>query len=296
VIKRVRFATRSKDLSFGAFSAAWPDAVALAARAPAGIRPSRAVVCISLPEPTGPGPRHDGIGIEWFADVGHLDRFQEWLASPDGRVLLGQADAIVDRGASPVVVAREHVLRGADWLERRWLGGAALKHMAMARRAPSLTPAEFSRRWRNHAGQAHARGAARAIVIPDAVRGRAYVQNHPSPREGGEWAYDALNEVYFDDMAGLLGRIEWFRQNPPQDDDLFGRSWFIAAREEIVACPKELWSYGPLRPTQRVRTSSMSGTGVHTCPSSSRCRDSSAPDVTRPTMPAGQRRRRRIPT
>jgi hypothetical protein len=237
MIKRLRFATRKQGLSFAAFSAAWPPAVAHAAQAPPAARPSRLAVCTTLPDLTGPGPRHDGIGIEWFTDVAHLRRFQEWLGGPGGRALNEQVDAAVDRDASPVVVAEEAVLRGADWLERRWrCGGEKLKHMAIALRAGELTPGEFSARWRSRSGQVRRQGEAQATVIPDGVRGHAYVQNHPCPRAAGDWAYDALNEVYFDDAESLRARIEWFRANLPDqiEEDLVRQSWFLAAREEVL--------------------------------------------------------------
>jgi hypothetical protein len=234
LIKRIRFATRSMDLPSGKFSAAWRDAVAVAAQAPPGVRPSRVAVCLALPDLNDHDPKHDGIGIEWFADAGHLQRFRAWLDTPDGHLLLHQADRVVDHDSSPVIVAHEAVLRGADWLERRWRdGGEKLKHMAIALRASGLTQAEFSARWRSHAGQI--RQGAQATVIPAGARGHAYVQNHPSPRAAGEWAYDAVNEVYFDDPGSLRTRIEWFRANLPGQDDLVRRSWFIAAREEVLA-------------------------------------------------------------
>jgi hypothetical protein len=238
VIKRIRFATRRTDVSAEAFSAAWPGAVAAAAQAPPDVRPARVAVCITLAGLTGPDPRHDGIGIEWFADPGHLDRFRGWLETADGRLPRHQADKIIDRDASPVIVTDESVLRGADWLEQRWRrGGEKLKHMAIALRATALTPAEFSERWKGRAGQIRRPGAAEVTVIPDAARGHAYVQNHPRPRATGEWAYDALNEVYFDDAESLRTRIEWFRENlsDQAEEDLVQQSWFIAARETVLA-------------------------------------------------------------
>lgn len=62
------------------------------------------------------------------------------------------------------------------------------------------------------------------------------MQNHPLPRKTGQWAYDAVNEVYFDDVGSLCRRIEWFRENLADavQDGLFRRSWFIAAREEVL--------------------------------------------------------------
>ncbi len=87
MIKRVRFATRKAEVSAEALSAAYPDSLAGAAHAPPGVRPSRVAVCITMPDLTGPDPRHDGIGIEWFADADHLQRFQGWLDTPPGRAL-----------------------------------------------------------------------------------------------------------------------------------------------------------------------------------------------------------------
>ncbi|RAY12647.1 hypothetical protein DPM19_23930 [Actinomadura craniellae] len=235
MIKRIRFATRRGDVPPGTFPRVWTSVVAAAADAPPGVRPARVAVCTNLREFTGPAPRHDGIGVEWFTDAGHLHRFAEWLDTPPGRALTLRAGGVLDRARSPVVVADESVLRGADWLGRRWRdGGDRLKHMALARRADGLTPAEFSARWRGHAGRV---GAAGAVAIPEHARGCAYVQNHPHPRSGGEWAYDAVNEVYFDDGADLRARIEWFRENLPEPggDGLFGRSWFLAVRERIVS-------------------------------------------------------------
>jgi hypothetical protein len=62
------------------------------------------------------------------------------------------------------------------------------------------------------------------------------VQNHPLPTTGADWAYDAVNEVYFDDLAGLRTRIAWFAQHfdGVGEDDLVGESWFVAVREEAL--------------------------------------------------------------
>jgi hypothetical protein len=136
------------------------------------------------------------------------------------------------------VVVDEVVLRGADWLAERWLdGGPRYKHLALARRADGLSALEFSRRWREHAGQVGgASSSAPPTPIPEDVRGQAYVQNHPVPRPNGDWTYDAVNEVYFDDLDRLLGRIRWFRDNRvgAQPAELFGASWFLAVRETVL--------------------------------------------------------------
>jgi hypothetical protein len=226
VIKRIRFVARSAEVTPAAFAAAWPAAVAAmvasTADAPPAVRPLRVTASVALPELSDPGGRPDGICAQWFADDDHLSRFMRWSADDD----------------STWLVAQECVLRGADWLRGRWRdGGEKLTHVAVAVRAAGLSPAEFSRRWRDHAGQVRPAGAPRATVIPPPARGRAYVQNHPVPPLSGEWAYDAVSEVWFDDVASLRTRIEWFAGNAPDraDGELFGRSWFIAAREVVLA-------------------------------------------------------------
>jgi hypothetical protein len=185
-------------------------------------------MCTVLPDVT-PDPRHDGIGLEWFADREHLARYESWLSASGGGGRLGQA---IDPERSPVVVADEHVMRGGEWLAGRWRqGGVRLKHMAMARRAAGLTLAEFFDLWRSRAGRV---GTA---VIPDEARGLAYVQNWPQ-EDAGNWAYDALNEVYFNenDLAGLQTRIAYFQRvlGDRTEDDLVSENWFVAAREEVL--------------------------------------------------------------
>jgi hypothetical protein len=234
VIKRIRFATSRHGLAPGAFAEAWRQAVGAAADAPDGARPSRIAACTALPDIIA-GPKHDGIGLEWFSDVGHLARYEEWLGAAAARPLARQLEEAVELDASPVVIADELVLRGADWLTQRWQEvGEKLKHMAIARRAAGLTPEEFSDRWKGRAGTIQRPGE--AVVIPDEARGKAYVQNHPRPGAAGGWAYDALNEVYFDDIGSLRARIDFFRENMTgqAEADLVSDAWFVAAREEVL--------------------------------------------------------------
>jgi len=225
VIKRVRFATRSGAGDFGS----WPAAVAAARAAPPEVRPVRVVSCTVLPDIT-PDQIHDGIGIEWFVDVAHLARFESWLASPEGSGLDDRLGEVLDLEASPLLLAEEHVIRGADWLEERWRqGGPRLKHMAIARRAAGLTPTEFSELWKTRAGKVG------SVTIPDEARGRAYVQNHQLVPPAGPWAYDAFNEVYFesDDVDGVRARIDFFADTMKahSEDDLVSESWFVVGRE-----------------------------------------------------------------
>jgi len=207
----------------------WRTAAGTALAAPPGARPVRVASCTVLPDLTPDAP-HDGIALEWFTDDDHLRRFESWMDSPAGRRTGAQLGRAVEPTSLRVVVAREHVMRGAEWLRERWRDrGRKLKHMAIARRAAGLTPAEFVDRWRSRAGRVG------SVPIPPPARGQAYLQNHPLAGIGGEWPYDAVNEVYFDDLDGLRGRIAWFAENlAGQEDDLVGESWFVAVTEEVL--------------------------------------------------------------
>lgn len=120
------------------------------------------------------------------------------------------------------IAVEEHALRGADWLaENRDRG--AYRHLALARRAPGLTRAEFRRRWREHGGTVGT--SAGTVSVPAAAQGAAYVQNHPT---GDDPAYDAINEVFFTDLDALRQRVEWFAANPPLPGELFGPTTFLA--------------------------------------------------------------------
>jgi hypothetical protein len=228
MIKRILFASRRNEVTAAAFPLEWCQAVSIARDAPDNVRPRRVVACTVLAEIT-PEPRHDGIGLEWFADSDHLNRYEEWRWASRADVL----SQIVDLTRSPVIVADEHVMRGGDWLTQRWRdGGPKFKHMAIARRARGLTLPQFFELWRSRAGRVG------AVVIPDRARGQAYIQNWPQEtQEGGPaWAYDALNEVYFDDMDALQARIAYFQHTLGHgaEDDLVSENWFVAAREEVL--------------------------------------------------------------
>jgi len=165
---------------------------------------------ITFGRPPGPAPAEplrvvvcepleggEAVTFEWFADDARL---------PDGDT-----------------VATEVVVRGADWLEGRWRDGAPrYKHLAVATRAAGLSREEFARRWRAHAGTAG------GTPVPDVAKGQAYVQNHVVSGPG-----DAVNEVYFDDLADLRARAAWF-EGRPFDRDLFSSSRLICVREVLV--------------------------------------------------------------
>jgi hypothetical protein len=224
VIKRITFATRVRGESRRGRAFLWRDALERASAAPPDVRPVRVTACTTIADLTEADPKHDAVGLEWFPDEARLERFEAWL---------GREKIARDEG--PVVVADEVVMRGEDWLEQRWLrGGDKLKHMAIAVRAENLSPEQFSERWRSHAGRV-GRVDAPALVIPDEARGRAYLQNHPRSRPAVEPSYDAVNEVYFDDVEGLRTRVDWFRANfDPDGEDFVRASWFLAVREEVL--------------------------------------------------------------
>lgn len=237
MIKRLRFVSRRAELSVAAFATAWPRAVALATDAPLPVRPLRVVACTTLHGIAGTAVPHDGLSSEWFTDVAALQRFEAWLAEHGGRAA-AYAEAVFVPDTAGVVVAEEHVVRGADWLTRRWAESSVkCKHMALAQRAHDLSPEAFSQRWRNRPGVVGAAGSLLALTIPERARGHAYVQNHPLRTGPTEARYDAINEAYFDDLGEMAHRIEFFRQHEVgrADADLVSEATFIAVEEHVIA-------------------------------------------------------------
>jgi hypothetical protein len=233
LIKRIRLATAKRGLGREEFAGGWREAVAAAASAPERVRPVRLTVSVSLPE-IAADQRHDGVALEWFGDREHLRRFESWLGTPPGRAVQRLRSEVIEFDASPVVVTSEQVTRGADWLERRWQeGGPKLKQLAIATRADGLTLPQFLERWRGRAGPV---GAA---AIPVAYRGLAYVQNLPLVTDGRDWAYDAINEVYFEDVDSLLARIAYFEREIAggAGGDLIRANWFLAVSEDPIRLP-----------------------------------------------------------
>ena len=217
-------------LEHGEFSRRWRAAAAAANAAPEPARPVRITVSTALRE-VDPDQRYDGVALEWFTDMAHLHRFEAWLRTPDGQLPVRLLAEAAQPGASPVVIADERVARGADWLAGRWRdAGPKIKQLALARRADGLTLPQFLDLWRSRAGKIG------AVPIPGPLRGLAYVQNHPRVMAGRDWAYDAINEVYFDDAGGLLARMAYFERELAGggENDLVGANWFLAVREELI--------------------------------------------------------------
>lgn len=179
--------------------------------------PRRLTVNRVLPERSDPGTGIEAVVVEWPS------------ADGDGPGAAGAGDG-------PVLTVEEVVLRGVDWLDGRWRdGGDRHKHLALAARSPGLTRAEFTERWRAHAGTAMTSAGGLAAAIPDEVKGRAYVQDHPV-LDAPPAPYDGLNEVWFDDVAGLDARLAWFAQHGVgrAGDGLFAPAAYLAVVETVV--------------------------------------------------------------
>ena len=85
-------------------------------------------------------PRNDVISLGGSATASTCAGLESWLGTPAGRAVREQRSEVIEFDASPVVAARERVVRGADWLERRWQeGGPKLKQLAIASRARGQT-------------------------------------------------------------------------------------------------------------------------------------------------------------
>jgi hypothetical protein len=183
--------------------------LALASGPPTGA-PSRVTVATPLRLPgLAPAP-FAAIDVQWFEVVDDAIGNDAWLAAADPGLGVGSA-ALGARSCR--VIAEEVVVRGPDYLQERWRdGGRRYKMTSFGKRNPELSLAQFSARWRSHAGQLGSE------EIPVDVRGLAYVQNHAIPGDGREWPFDAVNEVYFDRL-----------------DDLERRRAYFAARQDAAA-------------------------------------------------------------
>lgn len=194
------------------------DLVAAVADAPPAARPERATVAVTVAGIVAE-PRHAQMATVSFRDLAHLHAFLD-------------ATGVGRRG--DVTVTEDHVVRGGDWLVRRWDRGPVLKHVALARRAEGLSLAEMLERWRTHGGSVQRPGEP-SVAIPERVRGLAYVQHHPRVEDGHERPYDAITEVWFDDLDALKERAQWFATGPGSGPQaLFEQSWFLALRETAL--------------------------------------------------------------
>ena len=158
--------------------------------------PEGVSVATALALPGLPPPRHAAVDVLW-----------------------GGAPAAAV-GAPTVALAVEEALR------RDAVGDERYTMMSVARRNPALSRAGFAARWRAEAGRLGGE------VIPEAVRGAAYVQDHPL---GDDPPFDAVNEAWFADLAALRRRADWFAARPVPAD-LFdpARSWALYLRWEPV--------------------------------------------------------------
>lgn len=95
------------------------------------------------------------------------------------------------------LAVEEVVLRGTP--------GGEYRMMSYGKRNPALSRQDFVERWKAEAGNLGGE------PIPDEVKGNAYAQLHPVDEDP---VFDAVNEVWFDDLAALTGRAEWFAARP----------------------------------------------------------------------------------
>jgi hypothetical protein len=198
-------------------------------------RPLRVALAVPVDLPGLAPPPFAAIDLLWFEGLEEALASEDWLATVDPDLRLSSP---FFGATSCHVVAEEVVLRGPEYLEARWReGGERLKMTSFGKRNPELTLAEFSARWRSQAGRLGDE------EIPAEMRGLAYVQNHPVPLDGREWPFDAVNEVYFEQLEHLERRRAYFaarqdaaaRSNaesfvsPTERGSMFVREWPVPA-------------------------------------------------------------------
>ena len=92
-----------------------------------------------------------------------------------------------------------------------------VKVIAMMKRKPGITPAEFARYWyEDHAPLGFE-------VLPEDIRIRGYVQNYAVRTEGDqEPEFDGVVEFCLDDMAAFQRWLSWYLSEdakPMRDDE-----------------------------------------------------------------------------
>lgn len=195
-----------------------PDLVAAVADAVPAVRPARATVAAAV-SGIVEEPRHEQMVTLSFTELDQLHAF---------------AEAVGHLESGGVILTEDHVVRGGDWLVHRWDRGPVLKHVALAKRADGLTLAEVLQAWSTHGGSVQRPGEP-VVAIPERERGLAYVQHHPRVDGDHEWPYDAITEVWFDDLEALRARADWFAFGPGSGPQaLFRQSWFLALRETAL--------------------------------------------------------------
>jgi hypothetical protein len=212
--KVVRFLTGEPE----AIRSRWRELLSDARRPDGG--PTRVTLATAFALPDLPAPPFAAVDVQWFLDEAAAQDHDAWLR--------GRAPALALGDGSCGVVVEESVRRGADLLAHRWeRGGERFKMMSFGRRNPALSRPEFAERWRREAGRLG------TDVIPDDVRGVAYVQDHPV---GDDAAFDAVNEVWFERLDDLRRRAEWFAARPvPADLMSPSACWSLYLREEVLA-------------------------------------------------------------
>lgn len=184
--------------------------------------PSRVTLGIALDLPGLPPPRFAAVEVLW-CDSHPADAADAADAAGDP----GDPGDSSAGDARVVVPVDEVIVRGAAALSARWSGGGErFKMMSFGRRNPALTRAAFVERWRAEAGRLG------GTPIPDDLRGLAYVQDHP---RGDDPPLDAINEVWFDRLADLRRRAEWFAARPvPSDLMAPATCGSLCLREQVV--------------------------------------------------------------
>jgi hypothetical protein len=196
VYKVIRFLDGGPVTAREALPSRWAGVLAAGVgRPPVPGQPWRVALGLPLALDDLPPPPFAAVDVQWFPDLDAALANDAWLAAADPDLHAGSCH----------VVAEEVVVRGRDYLDGRWAtGGERYKMLSFGKRDRHLDLEQFSARWRGEAGRLG------TDAIPDEVRGLAYAQNHPLPRAGHEWPFDAVAEVWFERLDDLERRRAWF--------------------------------------------------------------------------------------
>jgi len=212
MIKVIGITKRKPGLTLAEFAQYWHEK-----HAPLGfkilpreISLNRYVHNYALPFAEGVEFPFDGATEFCFDDIQAYQQWFAWFLSDDAKALRDDGENFMDYSTSQVVLTEERVIippTPALKEEDASINPMTdlVKIIAMVKRKPGLTLAEFAQYWY----EVHVPLAMRVLTEEVAVKG--YVHNYAIPLDNGEEpAFDGIGVLYFKDMDALMKSNEWF--------------------------------------------------------------------------------------
>jgi uncharacterized protein (TIGR02118 family) len=207
-VKHITLVTRNPSISQEALAQRWEERATQLARAVTPARwPLRMLQDLPVSVAGGELPLGGMRTVVVPDERFNPEHRRGWWQSEEAQSLCGVESDLMDPAQTRSGATHERVLKGRDRLfddaVRREQGGA-VKVVAFLKRRPDMSTAECCRYWE----QCHAPLALTAV--PADVFAYAYVQNHCIVEKGTEPDFDAVAELYFDDLKAVRRWSRWY--------------------------------------------------------------------------------------